>query len=124
MGRIKTFLYPVITTILMEVLSELTCLPAEACNTALTLDRIMEYLESVPQWDLEDNKIARIFTFNTFKESVDFAHKVANLAEQEQHHPDILISYTKVKLLLSTHQVNGLTKNDFIVAAKIDRLLI
>ena len=52
-----------------------------------------------------------------------FANKVAGIAQQEDHHPDILISYNKVRLILSTHKISGLSRNDFIVAAKIDRLV-
>lgn len=70
----------------------------------------------------EGKKLSRTFLFTDFVESVEFVHRVADLAEQEQHHPDIHIFYNKVIIDLWTHTVGGLSKNDFIVAAKIDSM--
>ena len=75
-------------------------------------------------WILTDDgkKIARNFNFKDFKEAMVFVNKVAGAAEAEGHHPDISISWNKVKLQLSTHAIGGLSTNDFIFAAKINAL--
>ena len=87
-------------------------------------DKINEYKIQLNQsWQiLENKKIRREFIFKDFKESVAFVIKVAALAENEGHHPDIYIFYNKVTLELSTHAISGLSENDFILAVKIDRI--
>lgn len=77
----------------------------------------------VPQWSLCDLSIAREFLFTDFPRAMDFVNHVANIANEQDHHPDITISYNKVLLTLSTHKIGGLSRNDFIVAAIIDRLV-
>ena len=77
----------------------------------------------VPGWSLADGRIERELRFPDFEQAMAFVNKVAGIAQQEDHHPDILISYNKVRLVLSTHKIGGLSRNDFIVAAKIDRLV-
>jgi 4a-hydroxytetrahydrobiopterin dehydratase len=81
-------------------------------------------LEQVPGWTISDDgeKISREFQFKDFKESMAFVNKVAAIAESEGHHPDIHIFYNRVVIDLWTHAVNGLSENDFIVAAKISAL--
>ena len=71
----------------------------------------------------EDGRsIVKQFSFHNFLEAMDFANKVAPLAEREGHHPDLCISWGKVVIELSTHAIRGLSENDFILAAKIDQL--
>jgi len=85
-----------------------------------------ELLRQVPAWDLRRggiHKLARAFSFRDFGEAMDFVDRVAKLAGAEGHHPDIRISLNKVWLELHTHEVRGLSENDFILAAKIDGLL-
>jgi 4a-hydroxytetrahydrobiopterin dehydratase len=77
--------------------------------------------QEVPEWSLGDQAIEREFKFKDFRRAMDFVNKVAGIAEEQSHHPDIFISYNKVRLTLSTHKVGGLSQNDFILAAKIDR---
>ncbi len=79
-------------------------------------------LEKVEGWKLTDNKIQRIYRFKDFQESIKFVNKVAKLAEDEGHHPDIKILWNKVTLALTTHAINGLSQNDFILAAKINQI--
>ncbi len=78
---------------------------------------------AVPAWKLQQNAIEREIKFADFQQALDFVNRVAAIAEEEDHHPDIFISYSLVRLTLFTHKAGGLTKNDFILAAKIDRLL-
>jgi 4a-hydroxytetrahydrobiopterin dehydratase len=82
-----------------------------------------EYLKETPAWALRERSIEREFHFNDFREAMASVNNVADLAEQEGHHPDIHIHYSKVRLELSTHKIGGLSKNDFVLAAKIDRLV-
>lgn len=75
-----------------------------------------------PDWELEDDEIERKFKFKDFKSAMAFANHVGDIAESEGHHPDIKIGYGKAKVTLTTHAIKGLSENDFIVAAKIDKI--
>ena len=87
---------------------------------ALSAVEIAELLRDLPNWLLKDKAIEREFKFRDFKEAMGFVNTVAALAEAEDHHPDICISYNKVRLTLSTHKVGGLSCKDFILGAKIN----
>lgn len=83
------------------------------------------YLHDVNDWDIDRegiHKIKKKFSFKNFKESMEFVNDVAEIAENEGHHPDIYISWNKVKFVLYTHAIEGLSENDFIMASKIDDL--
>jgi 4a-hydroxytetrahydrobiopterin dehydratase len=82
-----------------------------------------ELSRQVPGWKLVDSRLEEDFAFKDFDETMRFVNRVAQVAQEEDHHPDIEISYNKVHLSLSTHSIGGLSRNDFIVAAKIERLL-
>ncbi len=69
-------------------------------------------------WNLVDGSIEKEFQFKSYLGGLDFAYSVGKIAEEQNHHPDILIKWRRVKLTLSTHSVKGLSENDFIVAAK------
>lgn len=100
------------------------CIPCEGGIPPLSPKEFEVFLPSVPSWSVEsDRKIEKIFKFETFKDALAFVNKVGEIAESENHHPDIfLFGWNKVKLSLMTHAVDGLTENDFIVAAKVDAL--
>ena len=90
-----------------------------------TAAQIKDYLAQLKtEWEIEAfRKIKKQFKFKNFKEAIAFVNKVADLAEQEGHHPDIsLHGYNRVEIELSTHAIGGLSENDFILAAKIDQL--
>lgn len=78
-------------------------------------------MPEIPQWSLGDREIIREFRFKDFREAMQFINSVATIVNEQDHHPDILISYNKVRLTFSTHKIGGLSMNDFIVAAKIDQ---
>ncbi len=82
-----------------------------------------ELAREVPTWKLVDSRLEEDFSFKDFSETMHFVNRVAQIAQEEDHHPDIEISYNKVHLTLSTHKIGGLSRNDFVVAAKIERLL-
>ncbi len=106
-------------------LTQKHCVPCEGGTPPFTAEQEDGYMKEVPTWALEREGIHRLkkrFTFKDFKEAIAFVNKVADLAEAEGHHPDIRIVYNKVSFELFTHAVGGLSENDFIMAAKIDRL--
>ncbi|HUX36190.1 MAG TPA: 4a-hydroxytetrahydrobiopterin dehydratase [Candidatus Paceibacterota bacterium] len=85
---------------------------------------IKEYMSELRSgWHvIGGKKIQREFKFKDFRAATNFVNKVADIAEAEGHHPDIYIFYDMVKIELSTHAIKGLSENDFIIAAKIDRI--
>jgi 4a-hydroxytetrahydrobiopterin dehydratase len=98
------------------------CKPCEGGTPPLTLEESRRLLVQLRDWQLKDGKIEKQFKFKDFVESIGFVNKIADLAESEGHHPDIHISWNLVTLSLVTHAIKGLSENDFILAAKIDRL--
>jgi 4a-hydroxytetrahydrobiopterin dehydratase len=106
-----------------EPLAERKCVPCEGGTPPLTEGQIKPLMAQVNgAWSLEEGKLVRQFKFRNFRDSMAFVNKVADLAESEGHHPDIYISYNRVRLTLFTHAIKGLSENDFIMAAKIDSL--
>ncbi len=90
---------------------------------ALTQEEIKNLLSQLKNWEfIESQKIIKQFKFEDFKQAMEFVNKIAVIAEEEGHHPDIEIHYNKVSIILWTHFINGLSENDFILAAKIDNL--
>ena len=100
------------------------CVPCRGGMPALTEDQVKKYLaELKTEWQVAGNKkISREFKFKSFPEAMAFVNKVAELAESEDHHPDMLISYRRVVMELTTHAIGGLSENDFIMARKIEEL--
>ncbi|MEX0986023.1 MAG: 4a-hydroxytetrahydrobiopterin dehydratase [Bacteroidales bacterium] len=99
------------------------CIPCEGGIPPLTEDQILEYISVVKGWIVRENKkISRAFNFVNFKHTMSFVNEVAKLAEDEGHHPVMHVSYGKLEIELWTHAIDGLSENDFIVAAKINKL--
>lgn len=103
-------------------LTQKKCTPCEGNTPKLTEKQSKEFLKQTPGWILKNNKIEKTFKFKDFKENIEFVNKIAEIAEKEQHHPDLEISYSKLKITLSTHAIKGLSENDFILATKINKL--
>ena len=103
-------------------LSEEKCAPCHSGGKPLPSFEAQELIRDVPQWALSDKAIEREFAFKDFRASMAFVNRVADLANEQDHHPDIYIFYSRVKLILSTHKVGGLSRNDFVLAAKINSL--
>ncbi len=102
------------------------CVPCEGGEPPLTKVEENRYMDDIEGWDLDRDGIHRIerkLKFNDFKESMKFVNKVADLAENEGHHPDIKISWNVVELKLTTHAIDGLSENDFIIASKINEII-
>ena len=109
----------------MEQLIEKKCVPCEGGVQPFNKDQIQEYLAQLSSaWEVKDDKkITKRFKFHDFKEAMVFVNKIADLAEQEGHHPDITINYNRVTIELFTHSIGGLSENDFILASKIEQLV-
>ena len=103
-------------------LSEQNCRPIKSNDPPLSRKEADELMRELPSWTLEEKSIRREFRFKDFRQAMDFVNRAAGVANEQDHHPDINISYNKVLLTLSTHKINGLSLNDFIVAARIDLL--
>ena len=84
---------------------------------------IKEWLKKLPEWELDKKHIERTFEFDDFTQAMEFVNGVAEIAEEEDHHPDMDIRYNKVRVALSTHSEGGLTEVDFEVAEKIGTLV-
>jgi 4a-hydroxytetrahydrobiopterin dehydratase len=101
------------------------CAPCEGGVPPLSPEQVRDYLAAVPQWKLtaDGKRLRREWRVKDFATALDFFNRVGQVAEAEDHHPDLhLTGYRNVAIELSTHAVGGLTENDFILAAKIDKL--
>lgn len=107
-------------------LTKKQCKACEGCVDPLSVEDENKYCQLIPQWHIDRDGVhtlTRLFQFKHFKDAMQFINAVANIAEHEQHHPNIyLFSYNKVRIDLYTHALKGLSENDFIVAARIDQI--
>lgn len=105
-------------------LASRTCVACEGGLKKLQKAEVDRLRLEVPTWAVakDGKRIARTFKFEEFAPAMVFVNKVAKLAEREGHHPDIHVHWNQVELVLWTHAIGGLHENDFILAAKIDRL--
>lgn len=108
-----------------EELSKKKCLPCEGGVDPCPLDEAREQLARLDGWRLTDDgkRIRKEWRVKHFMAGMDFFHRCAELAEEDAHHPDLhLVGYRNVAVELWTHAIDGLSENDFILAAKIDAL--
>lgn len=107
-------------------LAQRRCVPCEKGTPPLEPGQLTPLLAQVPGWQLDQAKghdqLVRTFRFPDFRQAVEFVNRIAEVAEAEGHHPDLSIGWGRVQVRLWTHAAGGLTLNDFILAAKIDRL--
>ena len=105
-------------------LAEKTCTPCRGGVPPLTSKEAESYHEQAPEWELldENKRILRTYRFANFQEAFGFVKRVSDLAESEGHHPDITFGWGYATISLQTKKIKGLHENDFIMAAKIDRL--
>ena len=108
-----------------QALVQKSCVPCRGGVPALERSQAERLHAQVPEWELSENadRITRTFRFGNFRESLQFVDRVGELAESEQHHPDLCFGWGYATITLYTHKIKGLHENDFIMAAKIDRLL-
>jgi 4a-hydroxytetrahydrobiopterin dehydratase len=108
----------------MTSLASKTCVPCRGGVPPLKGKKLDALHHQVPQWKvINEHHITRTFTFPDFKQALDFVNRVGAVAEEQGHHPDILLAWGKAEITLWTHKIDGLTESDFIMAAKIDGLL-
>jgi len=94
-------------------------------ESPLNLSDIENYRQHIPQWQFcaTENELSQTFHFNNYHQTIDFVNTVAQVSHQQNHHPDMEVSYNRCKVRYRTHSVGGLTENDFICAALIDAKL-
>ena len=111
----------------MENLKTLKCEVCAADAPELTADQIQLFKGQISQWEVaEENqvkKLKRQFKFKDFKQTLAFVNKVGVAAQEQGHHPVMLVEYNRVSIWWWTHKINGLHSNDFIMAAKTDGVL-
>jgi 4a-hydroxytetrahydrobiopterin dehydratase len=88
--------------------------------TKLSEEQVKVFLNMIPTWKFENDVLVKVFQLKNFKTALAFVDKIAQLAEAASHHPDILIQYNKVSLMLTTHEIGGITGRDFSLAQQID----
>ena len=103
------------------------CVPCEGGVSAFDISEIHKYQKKVDGWDIFKNykniyHLEKKFKFKNFLESQNFVNEVGRISEEEGHHPDILFGWGYAKINITTHAIEGLSENDFILAAKIDKI--
>lgn len=98
------------------------CKPCSKKTTPLSGDALKAlHLQLSGDWQIiNEHHLEREYAFDNFRDALAFTNRVGEVAEKENHHPDIYLTYGKVGLKLWTHNINGLSQNDFILAAKVD----
>lgn len=108
----------------MNFLDKKNCVPCRGGIPPLTKDEIKVYLSEVNHWEVVDSHhLKKVFEFPDFKSTLFLVNKISDLAELENHHPNICFTWGRVEITIWTHKINGLHENDFILASKIDSLL-
>ena len=118
---------PFARSILMSDLADKKCIPCEGNIPPFDKSEIHKYLKKVDGWDVKSDKdenyyLIKKFSFKNFKESQKFVNKVGDVAEKENHHPDISFGWGYCRVKIFTHAIKGLAESDFILAAKIDKI--
>ncbi len=113
--------------LIMNDLANKKCVPCEGNIPPFDKSEIHKYLKKVDGWDVksDENKsffLFKEFKFKNFKESQDFVNKLGDLAEDQNHHPDISFGWGYCRIKIFTHAIKGLAESDFILAAKIDKI--
>ena len=111
----------------MSDLANKKCVPCEGGIPSFKIDEIHKYLKKVDDWEVKEDKsknfyLIKKFKFINFIESQNFINKVGEIAEKEQHHPDIAFGWGYADIKIFTHAIKGLVESDFILASKIDQI--
>ncbi len=104
-------------------LSTRQCIPCTAATPPLNQEQISALMKQLDGWMQHDQVIHKIYNFKDYYQTIAFVNAVAWISNQEDHHPELAVSYNKCKVEYTTHAINGLSENDFICAAKVDALL-
>lgn len=104
-------------------LASKTCVPCRGGVPPLAGEELKQYERQVPGWEVvSGHHLHRAFAFPDFRQALEFVNRVGEVAEQQGHHPDILLAWGKAEITMWTHKIDGLTESDFILAAKISQL--
>lgn len=107
----------------MSDLASKTCVPCKGGAPPMKGNELNGYLKQVSDWKaVNEHHLTKTFTFPDFKQALAFVNKVGAIAEEQGHHPDILLTWGKAEVTTWTHKIDGLTESDFILAAKIDQI--
>ena len=111
----------------MNDLTNKKCVPCEGGVIPFDISEIHKYQKKVDGWDVKSNDkkifyLEKNFKFKNFLNSQEFINKVGEISENEDHHPDITFGWGYARILITTHAIEGLSQNDFILAAKIDQI--
>ena len=112
----------------MTKLSDKKCVPCEGGVIPFNVSEIHKYQKKVDGWEIIKNDkdiyiLEKKFVFKNFLESQSFVNKVGKISEEENHHPDIFFGWGYAKIHITTHAIEGLSENDFILASKIDKII-
>jgi len=107
----------------MSELAAKTCVPCRGGVPPLKGTALTDLAKQVPHWQVvNEHHLTRSFTFPDFRQALDFVNQVGAIAEEQGHHPNILLTWGRAEITIWTHKIDGLTERDFIMAAKIDQL--
>jgi 4a-hydroxytetrahydrobiopterin dehydratase len=107
----------------VSTLADKKCVPCLGGTPPLTGREIAPLLAQLDGWEVEEGKrVIKTFRFTNFVQAVEFVNAITQVAEAEQHHPDLYVRWGQVRVYLWTHKIDGLTESDFVMAAKIDRV--
>jgi 4a-hydroxytetrahydrobiopterin dehydratase len=103
-------------------LTDMKCVPCEGGVPPFDQKKVAQYFKRLPKgWQVKEGKaLSKEFKFKSFPQTMAFVNKVALIAQEEGHHPDMEVHYSRVRVEFSTHAIGGLSENDFIMAAKIE----
>jgi 4a-hydroxytetrahydrobiopterin dehydratase len=112
----------------MEALAEMKCVACRRDAQTVTGDELAELQTQVPDWEIVEldgiKRLRRVFSADDFAQALEFTNNVAELAEEESHHPALLTEWGRTTVTWWTHKIKGLHRNDFIMAAKTDQLYL
>jgi 4a-hydroxytetrahydrobiopterin dehydratase len=105
-------------------LADKTCVPCRGGVPPLKGDALNALRTQLPDWEVvSEHHLKKAFKFPDFKQALDFVNRAGAIAEEQGHHPDILLAWGKAEVTIFTHKIDGLTESDFVLAAKINRVL-
>jgi 4a-hydroxytetrahydrobiopterin dehydratase len=107
----------------LSVLANKRCAPCDGNTPPVSRRDAQKYLKEIPGWKLTGDSVAKEFLFRSYLKGLKFAYSLGKVAEEQNHRPDILIGWRKVRVTLTTHDIKGLSENDFIMAAKAEKIL-
>lgn len=103
-------------------MKERVCKPCATGARALSNQEIQELMSKTSFWSLESGALVKVFCFKNYEETLAFVNRIAALAQQENHHPEMEFGYRRCRISLKTHACRGISKNDFAMAEQIDHL--